>query len=116
MKKERYEKLLSLGNRAAFFSSSVQNLKLKFKSDCVFAYDGHFFTASMELLGYLNLNEEKQKVVIIDDHGIPVLVTVGKNNEFPKIAETTYNEATLSYFAEYEKLAKKTEGIFGEDR
>lgn len=115
MEKERYEKLLSITNRSAFFSASVQNLKLKFQSDCVFAYDGHFFTASMELLGYLNLNEERQKAVVIDDHGFPVLVNLGPYKEFPKIAETTYNEATLSYFTEYENLIKKTEGIFNED-
>jgi hypothetical protein len=69
----------------------------------------------MELLGYLNLNEGRQKAVVIDDHGLPVLVNLGPYNEFPKIAETTYNEATLSYFTEYENLIKKTEGIFNED-
>ena len=115
MKKERYENLMSLTNRSAFFSSSVQNLKQKFTSDCVFSHNGHFFTASMELLAYLQSNSEKQNTVVIDDHGIPVLVSLNPRNEFFIMTETTYHEATLSYYTEYEKLVKKTEEIFSDN-
>lgn len=115
MNKERYENLFSITNRAAFFSASLHNLKLKFQSECVFAYQGHFFTSSMELLAYLKMYEEQKMVVVLDDHDIPILVPTSPLEEFFTLAETTYHEASLGYLNDHAKLVEQTEELFNED-
>lgn len=109
---QRLKDALEHADYVTTFNNQKRILQQKFQKESILYYQGHAFTASVELLAFaINQSEDYW---VIDNNKIPVHIT--KVLDFYEKLKETYHNATQNYGNEYAKMLenKKTvEGLFG---
>lgn len=103
---DRLEKALEHANYKATVSEARMNLRLKYRNDLLHSHNGGIFTASPELISFLDsLHRNGQKdVVLIDDKENPVMIE--SILDFAKAIADVYFAASNAYHHEFAKLRK----------
>ena len=109
----RLSKALDFSNFLETQNNQKQIFLKQFKENCVFYVNGHKFTASQQLISFLNsltvLDEES--IVILDDNNTPLVIT--DLDEFINQAIGTYLVASRKYAYDYHDIEtnRSVEGL-----
>jgi len=99
---------LSKALEFANYKTTINNQQsiLKAKTEALLSYStgGGTFTIDRELLGFLHSCAGLKKIVLLDIHNNPILIT--DVPEFYEEIKSRYFEVVNDYHVEYEKLRK----------
>jgi len=111
---ERLEKALEFSKYRIGLVNRKEDLKLKVNNMLVYSYNGGIFKVSQSLINFVKLllEQDRDKVVLIDENGNPIEVT--DLQTFLDDIFSKYFEATNYYHTEYSKLrtARSVKSIY----
>jgi hypothetical protein len=103
---ERLTRALEFANYRATLQQQKENLKLKISNLLTYSINGGTFKINQELLAYVMglLSRSITETILFDINFVPVQIS-DLNVFFEEIFKR-YNESSLEYLKEYEKLKK----------
>lgn len=102
----RLKMALHFSNYMATLNNQRRILKEKFKNDTTYYFNGGQFTIDRSLIVYVKdlCDQNITETILIDDSQNPIQVSPLSN--FLEVITDKYNQATATYFAEYDALRK----------
>ena len=94
----RLSKALEFSNYLVTFKNQKRILEQQYIANCKVYYNGAEFTASPQLVNFLDSNIQ----YIVDDANLPIKIT--DINAFKLKVLETFNTATERYYNDYQKL------------
>lgn len=105
---ERLEKALEFSNYMVTLNNQKRLLNEKYQEDLLYFHSGSQFTVTKELVTFVGMLVDKEQdgdIVLIDDNGIPCLVSNAE--EFLDDIMNIYFSASNNFYSKYIELKKK---------
>lgn len=103
---EALAKALEFSNYRITLNNQKRNLQFRMNSMMTIGYNGHMFTAKLELINFVKqlLDLDATSGIFLDDNDNPCLVA--DLLDFHSRLLTQYTETLNEYYVEYKKLEK----------